>query len=172
MAIENLKKINAGHTYWIFGLGIGIGAWSITGRLYDLIMGIVIGLVLWGILLLFFGEIVIIIYKWVKKKLDKIWKDKDRIKSDGYADVINALKKEAKRGRMEDQLFEKAKMIVREYNRASASFLMKKLSVGYAKSARLMDELERAGIIGPATGSKPREILENTEEKNNEIKEK
>ena len=58
-----------------------------------------------------------------------------------------------------DDLFEEAVKIVSMNDRASASLLQRKLSIGYARSARLLDELEAKGIVGPADGSKPREVL-------------
>ncbi|MCB9799066.1 DNA translocase FtsK 4TM domain-containing protein, partial [Candidatus Nomurabacteria bacterium] len=58
-----------------------------------------------------------------------------------------------------DSLFMDAKNAVLEAGKASASFLQRKLKVGYARAARILDELEEAGIIGPADGAKPREIL-------------
>lgn len=61
----------------------------------------------------------------------------------------------------EGDLLEEAKKIVREYDRASASLLQRRLSIGYARAARLMDELEKAGIVGHAEGSKPREVFKN-----------
>lgn len=58
-----------------------------------------------------------------------------------------------------DQLFEDALRLVCQYNKASSSLLMRRLSVGYARSARIMDQLEAAGAIGPEEGSKPRDVL-------------
>ncbi len=58
-----------------------------------------------------------------------------------------------------DQLFNEAKELVINSGKASASLLQRRLSVGYARAARIMDLLEEAGIIGGANGSKPREIL-------------
>lgn len=58
-----------------------------------------------------------------------------------------------------DELFEDAKDAVLKAKKASASLLQRRLRVGYARAARLIDELEEAGIVGPAQGSKPREIL-------------
>ena len=65
----------------------------------------------------------------------------------------------------EDELLEEAKKIVREYDRASASLLQRRLSIGYARSARLLDELEKAGIVGSGEGSKPREVFKNVNSK-------
>lgn len=58
-----------------------------------------------------------------------------------------------------DQLFEEAKKFIIQAGKASASLLQRRLKVGYARAARLLDELEEAGIVGPADGAKPREIL-------------
>jgi S-DNA-T family DNA segregation ATPase FtsK/SpoIIIE len=58
-----------------------------------------------------------------------------------------------------DELFEEAKSAILEAGKASASLLQRRLKVGYARAARLLDELQDAGIIGPGDGAKPREIL-------------
>ncbi len=58
-----------------------------------------------------------------------------------------------------DELFEDAVRTVCQYDRASASLLQRRLKVGYARAARIIDELESAGIIGPGDGSKPRDVL-------------
>lgn len=58
-----------------------------------------------------------------------------------------------------DEKFEDAVKIIVESGQASTSFLQRKLSLGYARAARLMDDLEAKGIIGPAQGAKPREVL-------------
>ena len=60
-----------------------------------------------------------------------------------------------------DTLFEDAKNLVVESNKASASFLQRRLRIGYARAARLIDMLEDQGIVGPADGAKPREIFGN-----------
>jgi len=60
----------------------------------------------------------------------------------------------------EDDLYEDAKLAVIEAGKASTSYLQRKLRVGYSRAARLMDILEENGVIGPADGSKPREILQ------------
>jgi S-DNA-T family DNA segregation ATPase FtsK/SpoIIIE len=59
----------------------------------------------------------------------------------------------------EDPLYEEAKRMVINSRKASASMLQRRLGVGYARAARLIDSLEERGIVGPAEGAKPREIL-------------
>ena len=58
-----------------------------------------------------------------------------------------------------DPLFDEAKKIIIESGKASASLLQRRMKVGYARAARLLDELEEAGIVGPADGAKPRELF-------------
>lgn len=63
------------------------------------------------------------------------------------------------KGEEHDALFEEAKEIVIESGKASASLLQRRLKLGYARAARIIDELEAVGIVGPGDGAKPREIL-------------
>jgi S-DNA-T family DNA segregation ATPase FtsK/SpoIIIE len=59
----------------------------------------------------------------------------------------------------EDDLYEEAKDIVIKAGKASTSYLQRKLRVGYARAARLIDMLEERGVIGPGEGAKPREVI-------------
>ncbi|MDD5710694.1 MAG: DNA translocase FtsK [Candidatus Colwellbacteria bacterium] len=70
---------------------------------------------------------------------------------DGYADSDD------------DELYEEALEVVVRAKKASASLLQRRLRVGYARAARLLDIMEMKGVIGPADGAKPREILISTE---------
>jgi S-DNA-T family DNA segregation ATPase FtsK/SpoIIIE len=65
---------------------------------------------------------------------------------------------------LEDPLYEEAKRIVIEAKKASASLLQRRLKIGYARAARLLDILEKRGIVGPARGAKPREVYIKEEE--------
>lgn len=65
-------------------------------------------------------------------------------------------------GGASDELLEEAKRLVVESNIASASFLQRRMQVGYARAARLLDLMQAEGIIGPAKGAKPRDILVDT----------
>ncbi|WP_411844097.1 DNA translocase FtsK [Salinicoccus sp. HZC-1] len=64
----------------------------------------------------------------------------------------------------EDELYPDAKWFVIEEQRASASLLQRQFRVGYNRAARLVDDLEANGVIGPSSGSKPRNVLIQNEE--------
>jgi len=65
----------------------------------------------------------------------------------------------------DDTLFEEARLIVIRSGKASTTYLQRKLKIGYARAARLMDMLEEKGVVSMAEGSRPREVLiKNTEE--------
>lgn len=78
---------------------------------------------------------------------------------DYIEEEIKTLEKEPKELGEPDTLFKDAVEVVTQYDRASASLLQRRLSIGYARAARILDELEERGIVGPAKGSKPREVL-------------
>ena len=59
----------------------------------------------------------------------------------------------------DDPLYEKALEIVHQQGKASASYIQRRLKVGYNRAARLVEEMEQRGIVGPAQGSKPRDLL-------------
>jgi S-DNA-T family DNA segregation ATPase FtsK/SpoIIIE len=58
-----------------------------------------------------------------------------------------------------DELFEEAIRVICQYDKASASLLQRRLSVGYSRAARILDQLEAAGVVGRAEGSKPRDVI-------------
>jgi S-DNA-T family DNA segregation ATPase FtsK/SpoIIIE len=62
-------------------------------------------------------------------------------------------------GGEKDELYEEALRMVLATGQASASWLQRKLKLGYARAARIIDQMEQEGILGPSEGSKPREIL-------------
>ena len=59
----------------------------------------------------------------------------------------------------DDELYEEAREIVMSAGKASTSYLQRKLRVGYARAARLIDLLEEKGVVGPGSGAKPREVI-------------
>ncbi len=58
-----------------------------------------------------------------------------------------------------DELYESAKQIVVQHQQGSISLLQRRLKIGYSRAARLIDEMEEEGIVGPADGSKPRQVF-------------
>ena len=71
-------------------------------------------------------------------------------------------------GEVNDELFGEATQVVRQYGKASTTLLQTRLSVGYARAARLISNLEDQGIVGPSRGSKPREVYGIAESENEE----
>jgi S-DNA-T family DNA segregation ATPase FtsK/SpoIIIE len=71
----------------------------------------------------------------------------------------------------EDELYEQAKQEVIAAKKASTSYLQRKLRIGYSRAARLIDILEEKGVIGPADGSRPREIISIEEDEDEEEEE-
>ncbi|MAZ67433.1 cell division protein FtsK [bacterium] len=70
-----------------------------------------------------------------------------------------------------DDLYDEARRVITEAGKGSTSFLQRKLRVGYARAARLMDMLEERGVVGPADGSKPREVIRDADSSPEELKE-
>jgi S-DNA-T family DNA segregation ATPase FtsK/SpoIIIE len=64
-------------------------------------------------------------------------------------------------GEVDDEVFEEAVKVVTEAQKASASLLQRRLKVGYARAARLLDLMEEKGLIGAGDGAKPREVFLN-----------
>ncbi len=60
----------------------------------------------------------------------------------------------------DDPMYEEARAVVIASKKASTSYLQRRLSIGYSRAARIIDILEERGVIGPANGSKPREVYE------------
>ncbi len=69
------------------------------------------------------------------------------------------LEKTAEAEELEDEFLPQAKEVIMQAGKASASLLQRRLKVGYARAARLLDILEAQGLIGPGEGAKPREVL-------------
>ena len=59
----------------------------------------------------------------------------------------------------EDPLYDQALQIVIQAGKASASYIQRRLKIGYNRAARLVEDMEARGIVGPANGSKPREVI-------------
>lgn len=67
-----------------------------------------------------------------------------------------------------DALLNEAKNVVVKFEKASATLLQRRLSVGYARAAKLLDQLEQIGVVGPANGPKPRDVLVREEDLENQ----
>jgi len=67
-------------------------------------------------------------------------------------------------GEDEDEMIEEAIDVIMESRQASTSMLQRRLKLGYSRAARIIDQIEERGIIGPFEGSKPRQILISREE--------
>jgi S-DNA-T family DNA segregation ATPase FtsK/SpoIIIE len=68
-----------------------------------------------------------------------------------------------------DELFDEAAHIIVRHQQGSVSLLQRRLKVGYSRAARLVDELEEAGIVGPFDGSKARDVLIDSEDQLDEL---
>jgi len=100
----------------------------------------------------------------VKRVVEWIQKNtKDFVREEIAEDELSKAAQESmeaigSEGDSEDSMYEEAKRVVVEAKKASASLLQRRLKVGYARAARLLDILERRGVIGPGEGAKPREV--------------
>lgn len=94
------------------------------------------------------------------KKVVEFWRKQGEPEYDSR--FLGLAPKDAKHGEdieVDDELYKKAIEIILTSNQASASLLQRKLKIGYARAGRLIDLMEKQGIVGPLEGSKPREIL-------------
>lgn len=106
----------------------------------------------------------------VKRVVSAVKKQADKIKYDEGEDLSQSLEEqlssatgvfagEDTNGDADDELYEKAKKIVVEARKGSASMLQRKLRIGFSRAGRIIDLLEDNGVIGPADGSRAREVL-------------
>jgi S-DNA-T family DNA segregation ATPase FtsK/SpoIIIE len=97
------------------------------------------------------GEIEQLIHHWKSYRYDEASLDLSDARA-GAAELAGDL----------DPLFDDAKGVVVQYKQGSTSLLQRKLHVGYSRAARLLDQLEQQGVVGPPDGSKPREVYVST----------
>jgi len=93
------------------------------------------------------------------QRLAKAWRDQAEPEACPGLEEVLAEPEAAVGGLGEDALFEEAARLVVVSGQASASMLQRRLKVGYARAARLVDMLEAAGVVSPQDGSKAREVL-------------
>ncbi|MBZ9572498.1 DNA translocase FtsK 4TM domain-containing protein [Patescibacteria group bacterium] len=99
------------------------------------------------------------VVNWIKKESEKL-EIGEEMKEELTQDLEKDLKasgREFLHG-LEDPLYEEAKRVVVEARKASASLLQRRLRIGYARAARLIDMLEEKGVVGPGEGAKPRKV--------------
>ncbi|HUD04114.1 MAG TPA: DNA translocase FtsK [Candidatus Paceibacterota bacterium] len=89
---------------------------------------------------------------------DQAVADKNALFSSSFDDAGDSIGED-------DDLYEDAKQIVLEAGKGSTSYIQRKLRVGYSRAARLMDLLEKRGVIGPEDGAKPRLVISGSESK-------
>ena len=63
-----------------------------------------------------------------------------------------------------DPMFEDAARVIVRHQQGSVSLLQRRLKLGYSRAARIVDQLEQAGIVGPSDGSKARDVIVENEE--------
>ncbi|MCR5732626.1 MAG: hypothetical protein K6G51_06795 [Sphaerochaetaceae bacterium] len=83
---------------------------------------------------------------------ESIFEDDVEDEDDGYSESSSSVGTDG-------DLYERAKAIIWERKCASASYLQRRLGIGYNKAARIVEQMEEEGLVGPANGSKPREVL-------------
>ncbi|HOK35496.1 MAG TPA: DNA translocase FtsK 4TM domain-containing protein [Candidatus Pacearchaeota archaeon] len=112
----------------------------------------------------------------IKRVVDFIEKNQKREEQDqklkeSLEETLNEVQESefSEFGKGDDELYDEAKKIVIQAQKASASLLQRRLRIGYARAARLLDMLEENGVIGPSQGAKPREVYfkRDNEENNN-----
>jgi S-DNA-T family DNA segregation ATPase FtsK/SpoIIIE len=96
------------------------------------------------------------VVNWLKSKITFPLATQPFLLNEEILEEREALSKEM--GFEEDPLYPEAEKVVREAKKASASLLQRKLRIGYARAARLIDIMEEKGIVGPGEGAKPREV--------------
>lgn len=100
----------------------------------------------------------------IKRVVDNIKEQTIEMKIQSRNDIMEEIEKQKESPKDADELLEKAVELVVYDEQASTSYIQRKLKVGYARAARIMDQLEERGIVSGADGSKQRRILITKEE--------
>ena len=104
------------------------------------------------------------VVKFIREQAKEVMMDEEDEKTNMHIDLDNQPTTIDTVGGMDDELYEDAKEVVIAAKKGSASLLQRRLRVGYARAARLIDLLEEQGIIGPGEGAKPREVYVKSED--------
>ncbi|MBN2545502.1 MAG: DNA translocase FtsK [Spirochaetes bacterium] len=102
-----------------------------------------------------------------KEEVDLITDHWKSISTPNYINIDDFIKEENEDDDLyynenDEPLFEEALKIIYQTHKASASYLQRRLSIGYNRAARIIEEMEKRGILGPQNGSKPREIMKSS----------
>jgi len=100
----------------------------------------------------------------IKRVVDSIREQQIEIKTNKQNEIINEIEKTPNDDEEVDEFLEQAVEMVVMDGQASASYIQRKFKVGYARAARIIDQLEERGIVGGHEGSKPRKVLITKEE--------
>lgn len=100
----------------------------------------------------------------VERVIDFVKGNNDSQMTEKKENLLDEIEKKTEEIKDKDPLFEEAVRYILTDEQASISFLQRKLKVGYSRAARIVDQMEEAGIIGPHEGSKPRTIIMSPEE--------
>ena len=95
----------------------------------------------------------------VENIVEFVKKGKNTKYDQSMIDTITAAGQSGEKGEPSDEHYDEACDLVVEKQKASVSMLQRQFRIGYNRAARLMDELEERGIVGPEEGSKPRKVL-------------
>lgn len=90
--------------------------------------------------------VLVMIYFRLDSIKDRLWREGESLNTWGVDDL--------------DELLPEAAKILQLQDKASASLLQRRLSIGYARAARILDQLEHEGVVGPAIGAKPRDVYQ------------
>ena len=96
-----------------------------------------------------------------EEEIESVVKHLSKIEGPNYLDIEAVLAGQEETVKIEDggdELFAEALKIVEETRKASASYLQRRLSIGYNRAARMIEQMEDMGYVGPQQGSKPREV--------------
>lgn len=102
------------------------------------------------------------VVSWIAKKSEGTLPDEinfDENSNRANDPIFTSMNLDDSGGEDDDELYPQAKKTVLEAGKASTSYLQRKLGIGYARAAKLIDILEERGVVGPADGSKPRDVI-------------
>ncbi|WP_326909127.1 FtsK/SpoIIIE family DNA translocase [Sedimentibacter sp. MB31-C6] len=100
----------------------------------------------------------------IKRVVDNIREQHIELKTEKREEILDEIEKSPTKQKEADELLEQAIELVVDNGQASASYIQRKFKVGYARAARILDQIEERGIVGGHEGSKPRKVLITKEE--------